>query len=115
MKLIYISWLLLALLLNSCGSNSPDSIEGSTSYSTSSTSAEDDGQDSEGDSVQGRTPDGDFDCSATNTSRGNGPYTLGCEKYGGDVTIHFNNGGHLTVDEDGYDSNTGEYWDVEPE
>ncbi len=115
MKLINVILILMLTLLSSCGSNSSDSNENSSSYSSSGGSAEDDGQDSEDDSVQGRTSDGDFDCSATNTSRGNGPYTLGCEKYGGDVTIHFNNGGHVTVDEDGYDSNTGEYWDVEPE
>lgn len=114
MSLTKILLLVIALLLSSCGGNSEDSYEFSSSYN-SSDSSRDSTDEYEGSSTDRIQPDGDYDCTATNISRGNGPYSLGCEKDGGDVTIHFNNGGHITVDEDGYDSNTGEHWDVELE
>jgi hypothetical protein len=38
-----------------------------------------------------------------NVSRGNGPYSLECEKDGGEITRHFPNGGYVVVDEDGYE------------
>lgn len=100
----------LAVSLGGCGGNSDGTYEPSPSYD--SYSAEDYSEDATNEQAK---PDGDYDCTATNISRGNGPYTLDCEKDGGDVTIHFNNGGHITVDEDGYDSNSVENWDVELE
>jgi hypothetical protein len=60
-------------------------------------------------------PDGDFDCTATNLISGNGPYSLNCEKDGDDIIINFPNGGHITVDEDGFHSETGDNWDIEKE
>lgn len=60
-------------------------------------------------------PDGDFDCTATNLSSGNDPYSLNCEKDGDDIIINFPNGGHITVDEDGFHSETGDNWDIEKE
>jgi len=59
--------------------------------------------------------DGDFDCVATNLTTGNGPYSLNCEKDGDDIIINFPNGGHITVDEDGFHSETGNNWDIEKE
>ena len=116
MKLNNVVLLTALLLLSSCGNSSTNSYENASSYDSTSDNDEDDEDDEEEAtyaSGQGVTPDGDYDCSASNITRGNGPYSLGCEKDGDDVTIHFNNGGHITVDEDGYDTNTGEQWDVE--
>jgi hypothetical protein len=64
---------------------------------------------------QDAIPDGDFDCVATNLTTGNGPYSLNCEKDGDDIIINFPNGGHITVDEDGFHSETGDNWDIEKE
>jgi len=58
-------------------------------------------------------PDGEYVCTATNITRGNGPYTLSCEKNGDEITIRFKNGGYIMVDEDGYDAARGEHWEVE--
>ena len=116
MKLNNVVLLIALLLLSSCGNSSTNSYENASSYDSTSDNDEDDEDDDEETtdaSGQGVTPDGDHDCSASNITRGNGPYSLECEKDGDDVTIHFNNGGHITVDEDGYDTNTGEQWDVE--
>lgn len=119
MKLNNVVLLTALLLLSSCGNSSTNSYENASSYDSTSDNDEDDEDDEDDEeettdaSGQGVTPDGDYDCSASNITRGNGPYSLGCEKDGDDVTIHFNNGGHITVDEDGYDTNTGEQWDVE--
>jgi hypothetical protein len=57
--------------------------------------------------------DGEFDCTVENVSRGNGPYSLTCEKDGDDITINFPNGGYITVDSDGFHSERGEQWEVE--
>lgn len=57
--------------------------------------------------------DGEFDCTVSNATTGNGPYSLLCEKDGDEITIHFPNGGFLVVDEDGYHARTGTYWEVE--
>lgn len=57
--------------------------------------------------------DGEYDCTAFNTSTGNGPYTLYCEKDGGNITINFPNGGFIVVDEDGFHPRTGHQWDIE--
>ena len=57
--------------------------------------------------------DGEHDCTATNTTKGNGPYTLTCEKEGDEITIHFPNGGFIVVHENGYHPETGDNWDVE--
>lgn len=109
MKINNVVLLTITFLLASCGNSSSSSYEDSSAGDYTSSNEEE----AIGSNGQSTTPDGDYDCSATNITRGNGPYSLGCEKDGGDVTIHFNNGGHITVDEDGYDSNTGEHWDVD--
>ena len=57
--------------------------------------------------------DGEYDCIVFNTSTGNGPYTLSCEKDSGTIIINFPNGGYIVVDEDGFHSRTGHQWDVE--
>jgi hypothetical protein len=56
---------------------------------------------------------GEVDCTVLNTSTGNGPYNLTCERDGDDIRINFPNGGFITVDSDGYHDRTGHYWDVE--
>jgi hypothetical protein len=57
--------------------------------------------------------DGSHDCEVMNTTRGNGPYTLECEKSGDDITIHFNNGGYITLDMDSQESADGSTWELE--
>jgi hypothetical protein len=57
--------------------------------------------------------DGSYNCEVTNTTRGNGPYTLECEKSGDDLTIHFNNGGHIILDVDSQQSPNGSTWQLE--
>lgn len=57
--------------------------------------------------------DGEYDCTVFNTSTGNGPYTLSCEKDSGTIIINFPNGGYIVVDEDGFHPPTGNHWDVE--
>jgi len=59
--------------------------------------------------------DGEYECTATNLSTGNGPYSLTCEKDGDEVIIRFPNGGYITVDEDGYHARRGEQWEIELE
>src|SRR5258705_11285211 len=44
--------------------------------------------------------DGSYNCEVSNTTRGNGPYTLECEKSGDEIVIHFNNGGYINLDID---------------
>ena len=65
-----------------------------------------------GEASTGEKPDGTYDCTVTNITQGNGPYTLQCDKEGDDVTVHFNNGGYITLD-DGMDPNSGDQWEVE--
>ena len=102
---IYIS-ILTTIILTGCGSDyseSSDSSYPNNSIELSEESSDDDQQ----------RQNGSYDCDVTNTSRGNGPYALDCDKDGDEVTINFNNGGSVTIDSDGYDSSTGEQWDVE--
>jgi hypothetical protein len=73
-----------------------------------------DGSSSE-DVDQDAIPDGDFDCTASNLTSGNGAYSLDCEKDGDDIIINFPDGGHITVDEDGFHSETGDTWDIQKE
>jgi hypothetical protein len=56
--------------------------------------------------------DGTYSCEASNTTSGNGPYSLECDKSGDEVVIHFNNGGHITLDVDSQEMR-GEQWHVE--
>jgi len=79
-----------------------------SSYSEDSSSSED-GDENRQDLM------GDFDCSATNLTSGNGAYSLDCEQDGDDIIINFPNGGHITVDEDGFHSETGDIWEIERE
>jgi hypothetical protein len=60
-------------------------------------------------------PDGEYDCTVTNITRGTGPYSLECEKDGDDLTIRFPNGGYIVVDSDGFHAARGEQWEVELE
>ena len=69
---------------------------------------------SPGEASTGEKPDGTYDCTATNITQGNGPYTLQCDKEGDDITVHFNNGGYITLD-DGFEANSGDQWEVEIE
>lgn len=62
----------------------------------------------------GEKPDGTYDCTVSNLTRGYGPYSLSCEKDGDDVTIHFNNGGYITLN-DGFEPDSGDHWEVELE
>jgi hypothetical protein len=57
--------------------------------------------------------EGEYDCTVFNTTTGNGPYTLLCEKNYGSIRINFPNGGYIVVDEDGNHTRTGHQWDVE--
>jgi len=57
--------------------------------------------------------DGTYSCNATNSSRGNGPYTLECEKSGDRVILHFANGGHVTLDIGSQETADGHSWQIE--
>ena len=57
--------------------------------------------------------DGSYDCEVTNTTRGNGPYTLECEKSGDEIVIHFNNGGYINLDIDAQPTGDGSTWELE--
>ncbi|OFW02254.1 MAG: hypothetical protein A3I61_13435 [Acidobacteria bacterium RIFCSPLOWO2_02_FULL_68_18] len=70
-------------------------------------------------------PDGAYSCEAFNATRGNGPYSLDCDKFGSSVTIHFSNGGYVEVDVDlettadgfawnitGTNADNGEEWEI---
>lgn len=72
--------------------------------------------------------DGTYSCTVSNVSRGNGPYSLECEKSGSEVVIHFPSGGYLSVDIDtesvpqegtvrfeGTDQKKGDAWEIEIE
>lgn len=109
-------WILLVIfVLYKCSSsgdkyNSPTSSEYDyprSTYNEDSSSSEDD--------ENRKDLTGDFDCTATNLTSGNGPYSLDCESDGDDIIINFPNGGHITVDEDGFHSETGDIWDIERE
>lgn len=99
---------LLCIFLFGCGNNNDSS---SGSYSSGFENQDDEFNESTDEENQ--TADGYHDCDVSNTTRGYGSYSLECEKNGDEVTINFNNGGHVTVDSDGYDFNTGDQWDVE--
>jgi hypothetical protein len=57
--------------------------------------------------------DGTYACDATNSTRGNGPYSLRCEKTGDTIVLHFNNGGHVTLDVDSQDKADGHSRQIE--
>ena len=57
--------------------------------------------------------DGSYSCDAYNSTRGNGPYVLDCDKSGDNVTIHFPNGGYLDLDIESQDSTDGSSWEIE--
>ena len=57
--------------------------------------------------------DGEFDCTVTNITRNDGPYTLMCERDSDQITIHFPNGGYIFTDLEGLHSPTGEQWEIE--
>lgn len=78
--------------LTSCG-DSGSGAKYSSSFGYSSGSAAAEGQPTELD-------DGSYSCQAINATRGNGPYTLSCDKLGDTVTIHFDNGGYVEIDID---------------
>ena len=111
--------ILLMLLFSLLGCGGNDNSSGNTYEEIDQQSLSDDEKTNLGDmesqiEIDTQTQaDGSYDCDVTNTTRGNGPYSLGCDKDGDEVTIHFDNGGHVTVDSDGYDYNTGEVCDVD--
>ena len=90
-----VSFLACVLAVNACGSSSTTTAE----------------------SAEQQRPitlqDGSYACEVMNTTRGNGPYTLSCDKSGDDITIHFNNGGYITLDVDSQESADGSTWELE--
>jgi hypothetical protein len=78
-------------------------------WTDSSATEDDDDDDESGEDKE----DGEYDCTVANVSRGNGPYSLSCEKDGDEIKIRFPNGGHITVDEDGFHPERGDHWEVE--
>lgn len=56
--------------------------------------------------------DGSYSCEATNITRGNGPYTLDCEKSDDTITLHFLNGGHIDLDIDSQESSGDGSWEI---
>lgn len=56
--------------------------------------------------------DGSYSCEASNDTRGNGPYTLSCNKSGNTVTIHFDNGGYVEIDIDSQERDGEGSWDL---
>ena len=86
--------LLTAILLVGCG-----------------TGARDESRSNESSDLSTELEDGSYSCDATNSTRGNGPYALDCEKSGDTITIYFTNGGHIDLDIDSQDGTDGS-WDV---
>ena len=109
-------WIILVIfVLYKCSSSEDkDNSASSSKYDMPRSSYSDDSS-SNGDGGSKEELTGDFDCTATNLTSGNGPYTLNCEHDGTDIIIHFPNGGHITVDEDGFHSDTGDTWEIERE
>jgi hypothetical protein len=88
----FLSVLIAVAPLASCGGDdSSGSYSSSSDYSSGSAAAKE--QPTELD-------DGSYSCEATNDTRGNGPYTLSCDKSGDTATIHFDNGGYVELDID---------------
>jgi len=56
--------------------------------------------------------DGDYSCDAYNSTAGNGPYSLECEKSGDSIVLHFSNGGYITLDIDSQDLD-GNTWEID--
>jgi hypothetical protein len=56
--------------------------------------------------------DGSYSCDATNSTQGNGPYSLACEKSGDTLTIHFENGGYIHLDIDSQDKADENTWEI---
>ncbi len=110
-------WIILIIFVLYKCSNSNDNNHSPTSsqYDHPRSSYDEDSSSFEDDYENRQDLTGDFDCSATNLSSGNGPYSLDCEQDGDDIIINFPNGGHITVDEDGFHSETGDIWEIEHE
>ena len=87
-------YLLVVIVLTSCGEND-------TSAPSSDNQAEQ------------VLADGSYECEASNTTQGNGPYNLECEKIGNELTIHFSNGGYIVNDIDSINSNGEKSWTLD--
>lgn len=107
MKLLTI--IITAIFLSCCGDNNRDTYYNEESFSSTYESIEDENEIENENSL----PQGLSDCSAYNTSNGNGPYTLDCERDGDEIRLNFPNGGYIDLDQDGYDPQTGEQWEIE--
>jgi hypothetical protein len=57
--------------------------------------------------------DGSYSCEASNSTSGNGPYALDCEKSGDTITLRFPNGGHIDLDIESQESADGKTWEIE--
>ena len=104
-------WIILVVfMLYKCsGSDHKDHSSSSLQYENSSSSI----THNYGDKENNEELTGDFDCTVTNLTSGNGPYSLECEHDGEDTIIHFPNGGSITVDENGFHGDTGDTWEIE--
>lgn len=67
----------------------------------------------DGGGIAAELADGTYSCEVTNTTRGNGPYSLECEKSDSEIVIHFNNGGYITLDVDAGHLSDGETWNFD--
>ena len=57
--------------------------------------------------------DGEFECIVKNETRSEGPYTLTCEKESDEITIHFQDGGFIVTDTNGFYASSGDQWSIE--
>jgi hypothetical protein len=58
-------------------------------------------------------PNGAYRCMATNTTQGNGPYFVNCEKSAGMIRVHVRNGGSVETRIQSQQPAAGEMWQIE--
>lgn len=55
---------------------------------------------------------GTYTGTVTNETRGNGPYTLQCDRYASQVTVHFDNGGFVAIEIESEERTSEGLWEI---